>query len=53
MLQGISVSYLSWLRSTVGWSLGRMTTSQFCQLYVRPTASAPPPLPHRSGIKML
>ena len=28
--------YLSWLRSTVGWSLGRMTTSEFCQLYVRP-----------------
>ena len=28
--------YLSWLRSTVGASLGRMTTSQFCQLYVRP-----------------
>ncbi len=36
MLQGISVSYLSWLRSTVGSLLGRMTTSQFCQLYVRP-----------------
>ena len=28
--------YLSWLRSTLGWSLGRMTTSVFCQLYVRP-----------------
>jgi hypothetical protein len=36
VLQGISVSYLSWLQSTVGSSLGGMTTSQFCQLYVRP-----------------
>ena len=36
MLQGVAVQYLSWLRSTVGWSLGRMTTSMFCQLYVRP-----------------
>ncbi len=35
-LQGVSVLYLSWLRSTVGGSLGRLTTSQFCQLYVRP-----------------
>jgi hypothetical protein len=35
-LQGVAVRYLSWLRSTVGWSLGRMTTSEFCQLYVRP-----------------
>ena len=35
-MQGVAVRYLSWLRSTVGWSLGRMSTSQFCQLYVRP-----------------
>jgi hypothetical protein len=35
-VQGVAVPYLSWLRSTVGWSLGRMTTSEFCQLYVRP-----------------
>jgi hypothetical protein len=35
-LQGVSVLYLSWLRSTVGGSLGRMSTSQFCQLCVRP-----------------
>ena len=35
-MQGVAVRYLSWLRSTVGWSLGRMTTSEFCQLYVRP-----------------
>ena len=35
-LQGVAVPYLSWLRSTLGSSLGRMTTSQFCQLYVRP-----------------
>ena len=36
MLQGIALPYLSWLRSTLGASLGRMTTSQFCQMYVRP-----------------
>ena len=36
LVQGVAVSYLSWLRSTLGASLGRMTTSQFCQLYVRP-----------------
>ena len=30
---------MSWLRSTVGLSLGRMTTSQFCQIYVRPYTS--------------
>jgi hypothetical protein len=36
VVQGVAVRYLSWLRSTVGWSLGHMTTSQFCQLYVRP-----------------
>ena len=35
-VQGVSVLYLSWLRSTVGCSLGRMSTSVFCQLYVRP-----------------
>jgi hypothetical protein len=35
-LQGVAVPYLSWLRSTLGASLGSMTTSQFCQLYVRP-----------------
>ena len=36
MLQGIALPYLSWLRSTLGASLGRMKTSQFCQMYVRP-----------------
>ncbi len=36
MLQGIALPYFSWLRSTLGASLGRMTTSQFCQMYVRP-----------------
>ena len=35
-MQGVALPCLSWLRSTVGASLGRMTTSQFCQLYVRP-----------------
>jgi hypothetical protein len=35
-VQGVAVQYLSWLRSTVGCSLGRITTSEFCQLYVRP-----------------
>ena len=36
VLQGVGLPYLSWLRSTLGASLGRMTTSQFCQMYVRP-----------------
>ena len=36
MVQGVGLPYLSWLRSTLGASLGRMTTSQFCQMYVRP-----------------
>ena len=36
MLQGVGLPYLSWLQSTLGASLGRMTTSQFCQMYVRP-----------------
>ena len=39
MLQGVGLPYLSWLRSTLGSSLGRMTTSQFCQMYVRPFTS--------------
>ena len=38
-LQGVGLTYLSWLRSTLGASLGRMTTSQFCQMYVRPFTS--------------
>ena len=36
MLLGVGLPYLSWLQSTLGASLGRMTTSQFCQMYVRP-----------------
>jgi hypothetical protein len=39
MVQGVGLPYLSWLRSTLGASLGRMTTSQFCQMYVRPYTS--------------
>ena len=39
MLQGVGLPYLSWLQSTLGASLGRMTTSQFCQMYVRPFTS--------------
>ena len=38
-LQGVGLSYLSWLRSSLGQSLGRITTSQFCQMYVRPFTS--------------
>jgi hypothetical protein len=38
-LQGVGLPYLSWLRSTLGPSLGRVTTSQFCQMYVRPFTS--------------
>jgi hypothetical protein len=36
IVQGIGLPYLSWLRSTLGAALGRMTTSHFCQMYVRP-----------------
>ena len=39
MVQGVGLPYMSWLRSTLGASLGRMTTSQFCQMYVRPYTS--------------
>jgi hypothetical protein len=39
ILQGVGLPYLYWLRSTLGASLGRMTTSQFCQMYVRPFMS--------------
>ena len=38
-LQGVSLSYLLWIQSTFGSSLGRLTTSQFCQMYIRPRTS--------------
>ena len=38
-LQGVGLPYLVWLRSTLGPSLRRITTSQFCQMYVRPFTS--------------
>lgn len=38
-LQGVSLSYLLWIRSTFSSSLGRLTTSQFCQMYIRPRTS--------------
>ena len=34
--QGISLEYLKWLQLTFGPSLGRMTTSQFEKMYLRP-----------------
>ena len=39
MLQGIGLPYLSWLRSVLGPSFGRLTCSHFCQMYVRPRTS--------------
>jgi hypothetical protein len=36
MLQGVSLSYLAWLRAALSPSLSRISTSQFCQMYVRP-----------------
>ena len=37
-MQGIAVPYLSWLRSMMP-SVGRMSCSQFCQMYVSPRTS--------------
>jgi hypothetical protein len=36
VLQGVALPYLSWLRTTLAPSLRRASTSQFCQMYVRP-----------------
>jgi len=36
VLQGVALPYLSWLSSTLRSSFGRISTSQFCQMYVRP-----------------
>ena len=35
-VQGVGIPYLKWLRSTMHPSIVRITTSQFCQMYVRP-----------------
>lgn len=38
-MQGIALQYLQWLKTTLGPSLGRLTTEQFCQMYARPRTS--------------
>ena len=37
--QGVGLPYISWLRSIIPPSLSRITTSQFCQMYIRPRSS--------------
>ena len=34
--QGVGLPYISWLRSIIPPSLSRITTSQFCQMFIRP-----------------
>lgn len=38
-MQGISLEYLRWLKFEFGPSLGRLTTSQFEKMYLRPRTS--------------
>jgi hypothetical protein len=38
-IQGISLQYLEWLQLEFGPTLGRMTTSQFEKMYLRPRTS--------------
>jgi hypothetical protein len=38
-MQGIGIAYLSWFRSILGPSFGRLTCSQFCQMFIRPRTS--------------
>ncbi len=39
LLQGVSLQYLRWLNTQFGPSLGRLTTSQFEKMYLRPQTS--------------
>ena len=38
-LQGVAVTYLRWLKSTVGALLGRLTVEQVCQTFIKPRTS--------------
>jgi hypothetical protein len=39
IIQGISLEYLRWIYTTFGASLGRITTSQFEKMFLRPRTS--------------
>ena len=39
LLQGVSLQYLRWMQEQFGASLGRLTTSQFEKMYLRPRTS--------------
>jgi hypothetical protein len=39
LLQGVSLQYLRWMQGQFGASLGRLTTSQFEKMYLRPQTS--------------
>ena len=39
LLQGVSLQYLRWMHEQFGASLGRLTTSQFEKMYLRPRTS--------------
>ena len=39
LLQGVSLQYLRWMHTQFGPSLGRLTTSQFEKMYLRPRTS--------------
>ena len=39
MLQGVAVSYLLWLKTTLGAWIGRLTVEQACQMIIKPRTS--------------
>lgn len=39
VIQGVGISYLGWFRSILGPLLGRLSCSQFCQMFIRPRTS--------------
>jgi hypothetical protein len=39
LLQGVAVSYLLWLKTTLGAWIGRLTTEQACQMIIKPRTS--------------
>jgi hypothetical protein len=39
VLQGVSVQYLRWLKDTLGPFMGRLTTEQVCQSFIKPRTS--------------
>ena len=39
VLQGVAVSYLLWLKTTLGAWIGRLTVEQACQMIIKPRTS--------------